>query len=423
MGIFSKLPWKKDSDLILALDIGTEVVKALIFRVDDDKKHGVVIGVGFVPQKVGNMQSGAVSDISGVIESSREAISLAKEKAGVKRVEKSIIGIAGELVKGTTTTVHYERVNPEMHIGISELKMIIQKVQEKAYQRIKRQLAWETGQDDIDVKLINAAIVDVRIDGYHVLNPVNFQGRDVSMSVFNAYAQMIHLGALQTIADELDLDLLSIAAEPYAVARSIEVEDMLDFSAIFIDIGGGTTDIAVVRNGGLEGTKMFALGGRAFTKRLAQEFNLNFEVAEQMKIDYANGRLNEEEEKRISLLYADDCRVWLGGVELSLMEFAETDLLPSRIFLCGGGSALPGIKQALLSPEWAQSLPFAKQQPQVGFLQPRDIARIVDATGELNNPQDITPIGLANLALLDHIEEEKMLSSILRRSMESLEKK
>lgn len=422
MGLFSKIGWKKDANLFLALDIGTEVVKALIFRVDAEEKNAVVIGVGRVPQKVGNMQSGAVTDIGGVIESARQAIALAKEKAGVKRVEKSIIGIAGELVKGTTTTVHYERVNPEMRMGIPELRMIIQKVQEKAYQRIKRQLSWETGQEEIDVKLINAAIVDVRIDGYLVLNPVNFQGGDVSMSVFNAYAPMVHLGALRTIADELDLDLLSIAAEPYAVARSIEVEDMLDFSAIFIDIGGGTTDIAVVRNGGLEGTKMFALGGRAFTKRLAQEFRLSFDLAEKMKLDYANGRLNKEETDRISALFLDDCRIWLGGVELSLLEFAETDLLPSRIFLCGGGSALPGIKQALLTPEWIQNLPFAKQ-PQVGFLQPRDIARITDDTGELNNPQDITPIGLAHLALLDHIEEEKMLSNILRRSMESLEQK
>lgn len=419
MGIFSKLKWKREGDLILALDIGTEVVKALIFRVDREQKQGVVVGAGRVAQKSGNMQSGAVTDISGVIASAREAITLAQKKAGVKRVEKSIIGIAGELVKGTTTTVHYERVNPEKRIEIPELKMIIHKVQEKAYQRIKRQLAWETGQNDIDVKLINAAIVDVRIDGYHILNPVNFQGRDVSMSVFNAYAPMIHLGALQTIADELDLDLLSIAAEPYAVARSIEVEDMLDFSAIFIDVGGGTTDIAVVRNGGLEGTKMFALGGRAFTKRLAQEFHLSFDEAEQMKIAYADGKLNGEESARVTALYEDDCRVWLGGIELSLLEFAETDLLPSRIFLCGGGSALPGIKQALLSQEWAQSLPFSKA-PQVGFLQPRDITRITDTTGELNSPQDITPIGLANLALLDHIEEEKILSSILRRSMESL---
>lgn len=422
MGIFSRLSLRGEADLFLALDIGTEVVKALIFRIEEDQKRGVVIGVGRVPQKAGNMQSGAVSDIGGVIASSREAIALAKQKAGVKRVEKSIIGIAGELVKGTTTTVHYERVNPEVRIGIPELRMIIQKVQEKAYERIRKQLAWETGQEDIDVKLINAVIVDVRIDGYHILNPINFQGHDVSMSVFNAYAPMIHLGALQTIAEELDLDLLSIAAEPYAVARSVEVEDMLDFSAIFIDIGGGTTDIAVVRNGGLEGTKMFALGGRAFTKRLAQEFGVSFDVAEQMKIEYANNRLKSEEAARIATLFADDCRIWLGGIELSLMEFAEMDVLPSRIFLCGGGSALPGIKQALTSKEWTQNLPFAKP-PQVGYLQPKDITHITDTTGELNNPQDITPMGLAHLALLDHIEKEKMLSNILRRSMENLEKK
>jgi cell division protein FtsA len=69
------------------------------------------------------------------------------------------------------------------------------------------------------------------------------------------------------------------------------VEDSLDFSAIFIDIGGGTTDIAVVRNGGLEGTKMFGLGGRAFTKRLAQELNIGFEEAEMLKIKYAEGKL------------------------------------------------------------------------------------------------------------------------------------
>ncbi len=422
MGLFSRFSFGSRDDLLLSLDIGTEVVKALIFRVDKETRTGQVIGVGRAPQRTGNMQSGAVSDINGVIHSSREAIELAKAHANVKHIEKSIIGVAGELVKGTTTTVHYERVNPEVKIGLQELKMIIGKVQEKAYERIKKQLAWETDQHDIEVKLINAAIVDVRIDGYHVLNPFSFQGKDVSMSVFNAYAPMIHLGALQTIADELDLDLLSIVAEPYAVARSIEVEDMIDFSAIFIDIGGGTTDIAVVRNGGLEGTKMFALGGRAFTKRIANEYGIKYELAEQMKLDYSAKRLKSEDMERIATLFADDCRVWLGGVELSLLEFAETDFLPSKIFLCGGGSALPGIKQSLLSTDWYKNLPFSRP-PEVSFLQPKDITRIVDTTGELVTPQDVTPLGLAHLALIETLEEEKMLSSILQESMASIEKK
>lgn len=255
----------------LSLDIGTEVVKALIFKINEDSGSGEVVGVGRTRQGLKDMHSGAVSDIAGVIANSRRAIEIAREMAGAKKVEKAIIGIAGELVKGTTTTVHYERIRPEMRIDLPELKNIIQKVQWKAFDRIRQQLAWETGHSEIEVKLINAVIVDVRIDGYKVTNPVGFQGRDVSIAVFNAYAPMVHLGALQTIGDELNLELLSIAAEPYAVAKSMGVDDITDFSAVFVDIGGGTTDIAVVRNGGLEGTKMFALGGRAFTKRLAQE--------------------------------------------------------------------------------------------------------------------------------------------------------
>ena len=416
MGFFSL---KSNTQIVLALDIGTEVVKALVFRIEEEAGRGVVLGVGKVHQKAGNMRSGAVADINGVIESSRQAIQIATTNAKVKKIGKSIIGIAGELVKGTTTTVHYSRVNTGLEIGSSELKMIINKVQEKAFERINKQLAWETGQEGIEVKLINAAMVDVSIDGYHVQNPTNFQGKDVSMSIFNAYAPLLHLGALETIAKSLELDLLSVAAEPYAVARSVEVNDMTDFSAIFIDIGGGTSDIAVVRNGGLEGTKMFALGGRAFTKRLSQEFGLTFEVAEQMKIDYADGKLHPEDNIKIAALFDDDCRIWLSGVEISLSEFAETDLLPSRIFLCGGGSALPGIREALLSPEWANTLPFSRS-PQVSYLQPKDITRIVDTTGELVNPQDITPLGLANLALIESLDREKMLTQILQRSMKHI---
>lgn len=421
MSFFSDIINRKKSENFLALDIGTEFVKALVFRtvVGEEKIKGEILGVGKKRQKYGNMQSGAVSDISGVIEICKEAIVAAYKKAGVKKVKKTIVGIAGELVKGTTTTVHYERSKSESQINISELKTIINKVQLKAYERIKQQISWETGQDDIGIKIINAAIVDIRIDGYQVKNPIGFQGKDVSISVFNAYAPNIHLGAINTIADELGIDLISIAAEPYAVARSVDYDDVLDFSAIFIDIGGGTTDIAVVRNGGLEGTKMFAFGGRAFTKKLAQELEISFEEAESLKINYSEGRLGFDVSSRVDEIFENDCNVWLGGVELSLAEFAENDVLPSKILLCGGGSALPGIKKALASQGWIKNLPFAKI-PTVNFLQPKDVVRISDATKELTNPQDVTPMGLANLAL-DIAAEEKLMAGILSRVVQDME--
>jgi cell division protein FtsA len=418
MSIFSKI-LKGGAENMMALDIGTEVAKVLIFQIQPKEGKGVVLGVGKSNQKKGNMQSGAVSDINGVIETCREAITEAIKKAEVKKIKKAIIGIAGELVKGTTTTVHYERVSPEVKIDLPELKNIIQKVQEKALERIQKQLAWETGQNDIEIRLINAAIVDVRIDGYQVTNPIGFQGKDVSLSIFNAYAPMIHLGALRTIADELGIALLNIAAEPYAVARSVDYDDVLDFSAIFIDVGGGTTDIAVVRNGGLEGTKMFALGGRAFTKRLAKELDINFDEAESLKIKYSQGKLGADVSLKIEQILINDCITWSNGVELALSEFADSDILPSKILLCGGGSALPGIRKALSSPDWSKNLPFTKT-PNVSFLQPRDVVKIIDNTGELKNPQDVTPMGLANLAL-DVADEEKVMAGILRRVVQTIQ--
>lgn len=420
MGFFSRLvdSKQKQGSHVLTLDIGTEIVKALIFEMSEDRRQGNVIGVGRAKQRLGDMQSGAVTDINGVVDTSEKAIEQAADMCGVTP-DQVILGIAGELVKGSTTTVHYERPKPEIRITLSELKDIIQKVQWKAFDQVRKQLSWETGHAEIDVKLINASIVDVRIDGYRVTNPLGFQGKHVSVGIFNAYAPLIHLGALQTIASDLDLDLLSIAAEPYAVARSIGSEDASEFSAIFVDIGGGTTDIAVVRNGSIEGTKMFALGGRVFTKRIANELGIHFGEAEELKIRYSKGKLPAEQMKKLQGIISEDANVWLLGVKLSLEEFSKEEPLPSRMLLCGGGSKLPEIKLALQSETWYKQLPFSRK-PQIYFMKPQDVTSMTDATGMLKTQQDITPLGLSNLAL-DLAGEESLLSSVLRRAVRMMQ--
>ena len=200
------------------------------------------------------------------------------------------------------------------------------------------------------------------------------------------------------------------------------IENNPDFGAIFIDIGGGTTDIAVVRNGGLEGTVMFALGGRAFTKRISQELKMEFSKAEELKIKYSTKKLNEKGTHKLNTILEEDCRVWLSGLEIALENFSSSriDLLPSRILLCGGGSGLPGIYRALSDDGWYRNLPFAKK-PTVGFIQPRDVINIVDRTKRLNNPQDVTPMGLANLAI-DMNSDEAVLNDMLKKAVKMIQK-
>jgi len=417
MSILNKIKKKKpEVPHYVALDVGTEFVKALVFKVGENGKAHV-IGVGRQRQKLGDMQGGAVTDISGVVENCAKALDKAEEMAGAIS-ESCIIGIAGELVKGVTTTVHYERLKPNLKIDYNELKNIVNKIQYRVFDDVRKQLAWETGHEEIDVKLVNASVVDVKIDGYRVTNPIGFQGKEVSVGIFNAFAPMVHLGALQTIAADLDLDLITIAAEPYAVARSMGVNEAGEFNAIFIDIGGGTTDIAVVTGGGLEGTKMFALGGRAFTKRLVQVLNIPFSRAEEIKLAYSSKLLKEKSEKIVRDAIYADANVWRCGVELALSEFSNVDLLPSRILLCGGGSALPEIKEVLTDGDWYKSLPFAKK-PTVGFIKPKDVVNIVDETEKLVDQQDVTPMGLANLVV--EMGEEEVLPSLMRKVVKTMQ--
>jgi len=413
MGIFGL--GKKKENVALSLDVGTEFVKALIFRIEQDK--GYVTGVGRQRQRLSDMQGGAVTDIQGVIENCQKALTAAQTEAK-QNVTQTIIGIAGELVKGTTTAVKYIRDDATLRISYKEMREIVDKVQEKAFEKTRSQLAWESGHREIDVKLVNAAIVDVKIDGHKVTNPVGFQGKEVEIGIFNSFAPIVHLGALETIAAGLGLDLLSVAAEPYAVARSIGLEEKPDFSGIFIDVGGGTTDIAVVRNGGVEGTKMFALGGRAFTRRIAETMDISFERAEEIKINYSLGKVTEKVKQQVGEILLSDTEVWLSGVELILSEFA-LDLLPSKILLCGGGSQLPEIQKILLTSAWAARLPFSKA-PLVRFLKPEEVVNIKDNTGRLTNPQDVTPMALANLAI-DLAGEETVVEGILDKAVRAIQ--
>src|SRR5512145_2831240 len=200
--------WQRDGAEGLAactaLDVGTEFAKALVFEIGADG-HGTVRGVGRKRQGLSHMQSGTVADIAAVVDNCAVALQEAEEMAGF-RPTQVVIGIAGELVKGFTTTHSQERKRPEAPISEAE-----------------RSIAWETGLPQVDVRLVHAAVTAASIDGYALTNPVGFQGRHVQIGIFNAFAPLVHLGALQSVASQLDLELLEIVAEPYAVARVLGV--------------------------------------------------------------------------------------------------------------------------------------------------------------------------------------------------------
>jgi cell division protein FtsA len=398
-----------------ALDIGTEFAKALVFEIDDNG-HGTVRGVGRKRQGLSHMQSGTVADIAAVVDNCAVALQEAEEMAGF-RPSQVVIGIAGELVKGFTTTHSEERKRPDAPITEAELQKLIDLVQRQALREAERSITWETGLPNVDVRLVHAAIVGASIDGYALTNPIGFQGRHVKIGIFNAFAPLVHLGALQSVASQLDLELLEVVAEPYAVARVLGSDQVHQAGALFVDVGGGTTDVALVRAGGIEGTRMFALGGRAFTKSIADRLDLPFPRAEAAKVDYARG-LAVERKAEVAEIIADDVEVWAAGVELVMEELGGGDLLPGRIYICGGGSRLPEIRAALAEERFWKRLSFARS-PEVIVMAPDQIETITDATDLLVDQQDVTPLGLAYQAIELQTTEDP-LDAALRRVLRAM---
>ena len=411
--------WQRDDAGALAactaLDVGTEFAKALVFEIDDSG-HGIVRGVGRKRQGLSHMQSGTVADIAAVVDNCSVALQEAEEMAGF-RPSQVVIGIAGELVKGFTTTSTQERKRPDVPITEAELQKLVDGVQRDALREAERAITWETGLPNVDVRLVHAAVTGASIDGYALTNPVGFQGRHVKIGIFNAFAPLVHLGALQSVASQLDLELLEVVAEPYAVARVLGSEQIRQAGALFVDVGGGTTDVALVRQGGIEGTRMFALGGRAFTKSIADRLDLPFPRAEALKVDYARG-IAGESAAEVGTIVGEDVEVWAAGVELVMEELAAGDLLPGRIYVCGGGSRLPEIRAALAGEPFWRRLPFARP-PEVTIMAPDQVETISDETKLLVDQQDVTPLGLAYQAIELQTTDDP-LDSALRRVLRAM---
>ena len=374
---------------ILALDIGTEFVKAVLAK-PNKKGKLEILSLSKAKQQEGNMIAGAIADIPAVVAVCEEALAKVEEKAG-ERADTTVVGIAGESVKGNTTTVHYNRKNPNKPISDSEMTEIIKKVQEKSGEVARQAIALETGNENVEIRLINSAIVSLSIDGYKVMNPVGFKGSDMVIQFYTAFAPLIHIAAIEKVCAELNLDLLTVAVEPFAVCRACLGDDLdSNFSGVVIDIGGGTTDIAVVDDGGVDGTKMFSIGGRSFTRQIAESLGVDFDTAEEYKLDYDSGKLDDRVKSKVETALSRSLSVWLTGVEVALEEFDNIGNLPHNVMLCGGGASLSFVQEMLAISDWYTGLPFARR-PIIHLI---DIAELPDLdTSHLD--QDMT-------ALLDH---------------------
>lgn len=380
----------------LCLDVGTEFLKVIAFSIKDN--NVVIEEYVKTRQHTAAMKSGTITSIRRVIENVTETLQVLNRK----EFDGAIMGIAGELVKGVMVEAKYDRNDPHKLIDHSEISVVADKITEEAYKEAGNLVFNHIGDTTGELKnieMLNYVVVDATIDGFRVEDPIGMTGGEANIKLYFTFAPVVHLNYLRTITDSIDVKLLGIVPQPIAVSRAISGARESNYSSILIDVGGGTTDIAVIQNGVVMGTQMMAFGGRAFTKRVANDLNLTFNEAEDFKIKYAKEELAHSRVSEVRDAIHKDSPVWAAEVSIGLEEFLTSVTgFPHQMYLCGGGSLLPEIKESLIEYPWKKELPF-NRSPKVAYLEPKDLYGIIDEENLLKSTDDVTPASIAKFML------------------------
>jgi len=378
---------------IIALDIGTEQLKIILFKTDE---LGITIDkISRVEQQQHAMKSGIIKNLDTVLANCRLAISELNDRLPQEEYPKNVVmGIAGEYIQGVSIVVNYQREeNHENEVTSKEEGKILAQIRNKIEASGKEDLSQRIGLTSEDIEILHITQTGLEIGGMPVDSLIGYKGRDVKLHFYASFAPKTYTEALKKVALELKMNVLGIVSQPFAVARAYSGSSNRDFSAIFIDIGGGTTDIAIVEKGNVVETKMFAFGGRTFTKEISKILELDYRYAEQRKIKYSEKTLNKELARDVQKIVYPVAKLWMKTLKSALSYCDDISSFPTQIYLCGGGSLLPEIKEVMLEFPWKKFLPFPVV-PKIDFFTPEKLDLIKDNSGNLKNIFDITPAAL-----------------------------
>lgn len=405
-----------EGECFLALDIGTTSVKAAVFRAGHDEKkkpQAIILGVGKSLIKSENVREESFDEF---IESCREAKKEAENMAGID-VKKTILGVSGQFAKIRTSKEIFQRKDFSKPISLAETRGIIQKIQWRILNAIRKEEKEENNVEGQEVKLIGGRALDIKIDGYKVINPIGFNGKELSFNILNIYTFSSCLKFFRKIAKSLGIRIETVIADWSAVMEAtadniFNANNLGDISCFFIDCGGKITDISLAHQGFLSGPKTVSFGGESLTNRLKNKIYLTEEEADKLKTEYSSGSLPKAIKQKVGEIISADLALWIKGIEMALKDFSF-DNLPCLMLIFGGNSLLPDIKIFLEDIAWQEKFNFP-QLVKARMLDANDISGVDDRTNLLVRCDDIPILSLASFGV--KLKQRKaVIDSILEK--------
>jgi cell division protein FtsA len=298
--------------------------------------------------------------------------------------DQILIGLPASQLRGRAWSITQQRSLPDRPVEERELEALLGRALRLAVNELR-----SAGPDDAGWLLVDAAPVAMTVDGRGVTDPVGFRGREIGAMVFAALARAEVIESWREVARELEFSALMLMAAPVALTAGLST-----MQGMLVDVGGAATDLTWCRAGRPVALESLPKGGTVLTSSLARQWNLSPERAERLKRAYSGGRLAEEGKVQVQAVLAPVLRTWTEEMETALALLNREEPLPQQIYLLGGGSALPGMVEALRPLAWSERLRFARY-PQVSRVRPTDVQGVVNRTDKGHGPGDVPALALA----------------------------
>ncbi len=360
---------RKD-DLIVGLDIGTTKICAIV--AERAENGADVVGIGTHPSK--GLRKGVVVDIDATVDSIKQAVEEAELMADCE-ISSVYAGIAGGHIDGFNSHGIVAVKNRE--VGSNDVRRVIDAAKAVAI--------------PMDREVIHVIPQEFIIDDQDgIREPLGMSGVRLEAKIHIVTAAVTSAQNIVKCANKAGLNVVDIVLEPLASAEAVLAGDERDLGVCLIDIGGGTTDLAVFADGSIKHTSVLGLGGYHITNDIAVGLRTPFEEAERIKkrfgvassrylgsddvitVPSVGGRRPREVSRKI-LCEVIEPRIdeVLSLARQELQKAGLDDRIPSGVVLTGGCSALTGI--ADLAEEIFESPVRSGTPTRVGGLQ--DVVR------------------------------------------------
>lgn len=286
---FTKNPepiYQSKQDFSVALDIGTSKICALVATPKEGPDQINILGIGITESE--GLKRGAIVNIERTIASIEKVIRQAEQQAGVK-IQEVVVGIAGDHIK--STLVHSA-------IGISNIDHIVTK------HDVERLLRESKGINlPSEREILHTIPQEFVIDGQDgISSPIGMSGVRMEADVQVITGQKTYIQNISRCIERLGISVKSLILQPLASSKAVLTDEEKEVGVALVDIGGGTTDIAVFDEGILRYTSIIAVGGRLVTDDIRKVLGIVASDAERFKRDFGHAHLDSMMQDEILMI-------------------------------------------------------------------------------------------------------------------------